>query len=283
MNIQWFPGHMTKAVRMMEENVQVCDVLVYVIDARAVFACKNPNFEKLTQNKNVVYVFNKCDLVETSDLDKWCSIFAGENKNYVKAIGTSGDCKNVVNAIKKVSYSLIEKYKAKGVNKSLRAMIIGVPNSGKSTLINSMRKKSSAMTGNKPGVTRGKQWLSLDHQIDLLDTPGTLWGKFENQEIAKHLAFIGSIREDVLDAGDLAFEFISEIMQTYPEKLMERYKLDELRETPIEVFDQISMARGYKLRGNEPDYERTAKAVLDDFRKGRLGKIMLEKVTDEMC
>ncbi len=278
MYIQWFPGHMTKAVRMMEENVALCDVLIYVIDARAVSACKNPNFEKLVKGKPVVYVFNKCDLIEKNELEKWCKQFSSEGKTYVKAIGTSGDCTQIIDAMKSVSKEILDKYKAKGVNKFLRAMVIGVPNSGKSTIINAMRKKASAVTGNKPGVTRGKQWLSLSGNIDLLDTPGTLWGKFENQTIAKHLAFIGSINEDVLDVSDLAFEFIAEIMQTEPKSLMERYKISEFGETTLEVFEQIATSRGYRLRGGDYDYERTAKVVLDDFRKGRLGKIMLEKV-----
>ncbi|MDD4839467.1 MAG: ribosome biogenesis GTPase YlqF [Clostridia bacterium] len=277
MNIQWFPGHMTKAVRMMEENVALCNVLIYVIDARAVASCKNPVFDRLLNNKRVIYVFNKCDLVEKSDLDKWCKSFEAEGKTYVRAVGTSGECSQIVSAIKAIMSDVIDRYKAKGANKNIRAMVIGVPNSGKSTLINSMRKKASAITGDRPGVTRGKQWLALDSHIDLLDTPGTLWGKFENQTIAKHLAFIGSIRDDILDIADLAFEFVAEILKTYPDNLIERYSLESLVESPLEVLDQIAKARGFKLRGNEVDYDRTAKAIIDDFRKGRLGKIMLEK------
>lgn len=275
MNIQWFPGHMTKAIRMMKDNLRLVDALIYVIDARAVYSCDNPLFNKLLQGKKVLYVFNKCDLVDSKDLDKWCEEFKRQGKPYVKAIGTSGDCSQIVAGLKKVVADKIEKYAQKGANISIRAMVVGVPNSGKSTIINSMVKKAKAVTGDRPGVTRGKQWLSIDN-VDFLDTPGTLWGKFEDQKVAHHLAYIGSIREDILDVSELAFDFISEIKESYPDALKNRYNLDELEEDTLQIFEQIAMARGFKLKGNQPDYERTAKMLIDEFRKGKLGKIMLE-------
>ncbi len=276
MNIQWFPGHMTKAIRMMEDNLKLVDALIYVIDARAVYSCDNPLFNKLLQGKRVLYVFNKCDLVEKSDLDLWCKEFDRQGKSYVKAIGTSGDCSQIVAGLKKVVADKIEKYAQKGANISVRAMVVGVPNSGKSTIINSMVKKAKAVTGDRPGVTRGKQWLSIDN-VDFLDTPGTLWGKFDDQNIAHHLAYIGSIREDILDVSELCFDFITEMKTLYPDSLKSRYNLDELCGETLDIFEQIAMERGFKQRGNTPDYERTAKTVIDDFRKGKLGKIMLEK------
>lgn len=276
MNIQWFPGHMTKAIRMMEDNLRLVDALIYVIDARAVYSCDNPLFNKLLQGKRVLYVFNKCDLVEKSDLDLWCKEFERQGKLYVKAIGTSGDCSQIVAGLKKVVADKIEKYAQKGANISVRAMVVGVPNSGKSTIINAMVKKAKAVTGDRPGVTRGKQWLSIDN-VDFLDTPGTLWGKFEDQRVAHHLAYIGSIREDILDVSELCFDFIDEMKKIYPDALKNRYNLGELSDDTLQIFEQIAMARGFKLKGNQPDYERTAKTVIDDFRKGKLGKIMLEK------
>lgn len=276
MNIQWFPGHMTKAIRMMEDNLRLVDALIYVIDARAVYSCDNPLFNKLLQGKRVLYVFNKCDLVEKSDLDLWCKEFERQGKHYVKAIGTSGDCSQIVAGLKKVVADKIEKYAQKGANISVRAMVVGVPNSGKSTIINAMVKKAKAVTGVRPGVTRGKQWLSIDN-VDFLDTPGTLWGKFEDQRVAHHLAYIGSIREDILDVSELCFDFIDEMKKIYPDALKNRYNLGELSDDTLQIFEQIAMARGFKLKGNQPDYERTAKTVIDDFRKGKLGKIMLEK------
>lgn len=276
MNIQWFPGHMTKAIRMMEDNLRLVDALIYVIDARAVYSCDNPLFNKLLQGKRVLYVFNKCDLVEKNDLDLWYKEFERQGKPYVKAIGTSGDCSQIVAGLKKVVADKIEKYAQKGANISVRAMVVGVPNSGKSTIINAMVKKAKAVTGDRPGVTRGKQWLSIDN-VDFLDTPGTLWGKFEDQKVAHHLAYIGSIREDILDVSELCFDFIDEMKKIYPDALKNRYNLGELSDDTLQIFEQIAMARGFKLKGNQPDYERTAKMVIDDFRKGKLGKIMLEK------
>ena len=276
MNIQWFPGHMTKAIRMMEDNLRLVDALIYVIDARAVYSCDNPLFNKLLQGKRVLYVFNKCDLVEKNDLDLWCKEFERQEKPYVKAIGTSGDCSQIVAGLKKVVADKIEKYAQKGANISVRAMVVGVPNSGKSTIINSMVKKAKAVTGDRPGVTRGKQWLSIDN-VDFLDTPGTLWGKFEDQKVAHHLAYIGSIREDILDVSELCFDFIGEMKTLYPDALKTRYNLEKLSDETIEIFENIAIARGFKLKGNQPDYERTAKMIIDEFRKGKLGKIMIEK------
>jgi len=276
MNIQWFPGHMTKAIRMMEDNLKLVDALIYVIDARCVYSCDNPLFNKLIQGKRVLYVFNKCDLVDPKDLDLWCNKFKQEGKPFVKSIGTSGDCSQIVKGLKEVSKDKIDKYAQKGANISIRAMVVGVPNSGKSTIINAMCKKAKAVTGDKPGVTRGKQWLSIDG-VDFLDTPGTLWGKFEDQKIAHHLAYVGSIRDDILDLSELAFDFIDEINKLYPNALKDRYNLTSSSDSTIELFDEICLNRSFKIKGNQPDYDRCAKMIIDEFRKGKLGKLMLEK------
>lgn len=275
-NIQWFPGHMTKAIRMMEENLRLVDALIYVIDARAVYSCDNPLFNKLLQGKKVLYVFNKCDLVDKDDLAFWCEEFKRQGKPFVKAIGTSGDCSQIVAGLKQVVSDKIEKYAAKGAKISVRAMVVGVPNSGKSTIINAMVKKAKAVTGDRPGVTRGKQWLSIDN-VDFLDTPGTLWGKFEDQKVAHHLAYIGSIRDDILDESELAFDFLDEMKKLYSQNLIDRYNLSGESDDTLALFEEIAMARGFKLKGNQPDYDRTAKMIIDEFRKGKLGKIMLEK------
>ncbi len=277
MNIQWFPGHMTKAIRMMEDNLRLVDAVIYVIDARAVYSCANPLLDNLVSSKKALYVFNKCDLVETADIDKWCNEFKKQGKPYIKAVGTSGDCSQIVSKLKEIMADKLNKYSLKGANVSIRAMVVGVPNSGKSTINNSITKKSKAVTGDKPGVTRGKQWLSIDG-VDFLDTPGTLWGKFDDQSVAKHLAFIGSISDDILDNGDLAFEFLDEVKTDYSQNIIDRYSLDCMPETTIELFDNIALSRGYKLKGGDVDYDRAAKAIIDDFRKGRLGKISLEKL-----
>ncbi len=275
MYIQWFPGHMTKAIRMMQDNLRLVDALIYVIDARAVYSCDNPLFNSMLAGKKVLYVFNKCDLVDSKDLEEWCKFFLENNKPYVKAVGTSGDCSQIIDGLKKVTAQKIQKYADKGAVARVRAMVVGVPNSGKSTIINSMVKKAKAVTGDRPGVTRGKQWLSIDN-IDFLDTPGTLWGKFDNQSVAHHLAYIGSIREDVLDVGDLAIDFLDEMKVNYPQNIKERYGLESLDDDTVKLLEDIAIARGFKSRGNQIDYERASKTVIDEFRKGKLGKIMLE-------
>lgn len=275
MYIQWFPGHMTKAIRMMQDNLRLVDALIYVIDARAVYSCDNPLFNNMLAGKKVLYVFNKCDLVDSKELEEWCKFFRENGKPYVKAVGTSGDCSQIIEGLKQVTAQKIQKYADKGAVARVRAMVVGVPNSGKSTIINSMVKKAKAVTGDRPGVTRGKQWLSIDN-IDFLDTPGTLWGKFDNQNVAHHLAYIGSIREDVLDVGELAIDFLDEMKVNYPQNLKERYGLENLDDDTVKLLEDIAIARGFKARGNQIDYERAAKTVIDEFRKGKLGKVMLE-------
>ncbi|MCM1305808.1 MAG: ribosome biogenesis GTPase YlqF [Bacteroides sp.] len=276
MNIQWFPGHMTKAIRMMEDNLRLVDALIYVIDARAVSSCINPLFTRLLNGKKVLYVFNKCDLVEPRDLSEWCDEFKRQGKNFVKAVGTSGDCSQIVAGLKAVMSEKLDKYAKKGANISVRAMVVGVPNSGKSTIINSMIKRAKAVTGDRPGVTRGKQWLSIDG-VDFLDTPGTLWGKFEDQKVAHHLAYIGSIKDDILDSLELACDFVDEIKTIAPEGLTARYGLKGVDGSAYEIIEEIAARRGFKLRADNLDVDRASKTVIDDFRKGRLGKIMLER------
>ena len=267
---------MTKAIRMMEENLRLVDALVYVIDSRAVYSSDNPLFDKLLRGKRVLYVFNKCDLVEERDLALWCERFREEGKTYVRSVGTSGDCSAIVAGLKKIAADKLSRFGERGANVAVRAMVVGVPNSGKSTVINAMCKRAGAVTGDRPGVTRGKQLMSIDG-VDLLDTPGTLWGKFEEESVALHLAYIGSIRDEVLDAGELAFSFLDEVRLAYGEELKARYALTEIPDDTLALFEGIALSRGFKVKGGEPDYERTAKTILDDFRKGRLGKIMLEK------
>ncbi len=267
---------MTKAIRMMEENLRLVDALIYVIDARAVASCINPAFDRLISGKKTLYVFNKCDLADPADVAKWAERFSKEGKAFVKAVGISGDCSQIVEGLKKLTSAKIDKFAAKGANISVRAMVVGVPNSGKSTIINSMINRAKAVTGDRPGVTRGKQWLSVDG-VDFLDTPGTLWSKFEDQQIAHHLAYIGSIKDDVLDAGELAFDFIDEVKGLYPGCFSARYKIDENMRDTLEIFSAIAAARGYKLKGGDVDYDRTARMIIDEFRKGKLGRITLEK------
>ena len=276
-NIQWFPGHMTKALRMMEDSVKQVDCIIYVLDARAIESCMNPKFDKIINNKPVLYIVNKQDLVEKQDLQSWQKYFAKNYMDFVIADSISGHQKDIIiDKLKELNKRIIEKYANKGAIKSVRAMVVGVPNTGKSTLINSLCKQKRAITGNRPGVTRGKQWVSLADGVDLLDTPGTLAPAYEDQQRAVHLAFIGSIKDDVVALDDLTIELIKYFRENNPQVFMERYKLDGFSDDNVEVLDMIAKNRGFLLNKNNYDYDRVYKAVLNDFRSQKLGKIMLD-------
>lgn len=274
MLIQWFPGHMTKALRMMEENVKLVDCLIYVLDSRCIPASFNPSLDKIAGNKPILYVLNKADLVEKADLDSWLEVLKQQGKLVLVTNSATGNTSKVIDGLKQLNKDLIEKYQNKGVNRSIRAMVVGIPNSGKSTLVNSLCGSKRTITGDKPGVTRGKQWVVLSKGVELLDTPGTLWPSFENQEYAKHLAFVGSINEDVLNLEELALEMIEFFKNNYTENFKARYKLEEIpNENTLEF---IAKRRGFLLKGGAVDTERLAKTIIDDFRKGKFGKVMLE-------
>ena len=276
-NIQWFPGHMTKALRMMEDSIKQVDCVIYVLDARAIESCMNPKFDKIINNKPVLYIVNKQDLVEKQDLQSWQKYFAKNNMDFVIADSISGRQKDlIIDKLKELNKRIIEKYANKGAIKSVRAMVVGVPNTGKSTLINSLCKQKRAITGNRPGVTRGKQWVSLADGVDLLDTPGTLAPAYEDQQRAVHLAFIGSIKDDVVALDDLTIELIKYFRENNPQIFMERYKLESFSDDNVEVLDTIAKNRGFLLNKNNYDYDRVYKAVLGDFRAQKLGKIMLD-------
>ncbi len=282
LHIQWFPGHMTKALRMMEDSVKSVDCIIYVLDARAIESCMNPKFDNIIKNKPVLYIINKQDLVEKQDLQSWQKYFIANNMDFVIADSVSGKQKDlIINKLKELNKKIIEKYANKGAIKSVRAMVVGVPNTGKSTLINSLCKQKRAITGNRPGVTRGKQWVSLAEGVDLLDTPGTLAPAYDDQERAKNLAFIGSIKDDVVALDDLTIEMINFFRNYNPRLFCERYKLEALSDDNIEVLGQIAKNRGFLLNKNNYDYDRVYRAVIDDFRKQKFGKIMLDFPKDK--
>lgn len=280
MLIQWFPGHMTKALRMMEDNIKCVDSVIYVLDSRCVMASFNPTLNKLAGNKPILYVLNKADMVEKTDLNNWLTYFKEKNLAVVLANSAGGNTANVVESLRRLNKELIERYRAKGANRSIRAMVVGIPNSGKSTLINSLCGAKRAITGDRPGVTRGKQWVSLGKGIELLDTPGTLWPSFENQTHALHLAFVGSINEDILNIEELALEMIKYFRESYPQLFLERFKLTEFAENNHETMEIIGKKRGYIMRGGVVDIERISRAIIDDFTKQKFGKIMLEIADD---
>lgn len=274
--INWFPGHMQKALRMMESEAKNVDALIYVLDSRAPFACLNPEFVRIIGSKPILYVLNKIDLADEKKIKEIKTKLPGENKLVIELNSTaSGAIGLVTSSLNALCKATIEKYKNKGVNYFVRAMVLGVPNCGKSTLVNNLCGSKKAITGNKPGVTKGKQWVKLSNNIEILDTPGTLWPNLIDEGEAKKLAFIGSIKDDVVEIEQLSLFLLEALLKTYPKELEERFSVQVENKTPLEIMEEIAERRKYVVRGGEIDYERTAKAILDDFRKGRIGKITL--------
>lgn len=283
MIIQWFPGHMTKALRMMEKEVENVDVIIYVVDSRAPFSCVNPKFTELINKKPIIYAFNKYDLADTNKVNDWINkYFLKENTRCITLNSTeSNSAKKIELEVKSLLSSKIEKFKNKGIKVILRCIVIGVPNCGKSTLINNLCGKAKVVTGNKPGVTKGKQWVTLASGIEVLDTPGTLWPSFVNNMVAKNLAYIGSIREEVLDIPDLSIEFIKDIRKIDKTILEKRYNIEINEEDEnLEVLEKICQARNMLLRGGDFDYDRCSLMLINEFKQGKLGKITLESFKD---
>ena len=267
---------MTAAMRMMEENLKLVDGVMIVLDARAPKASMNSKLDKLFLNKKVLYVLNKSDLVEEADVKRTISEFGKLNR---EVIAISAMNKKAIDTLYSKIFSLlsekVNRNKEKGIFKPIRIMVAGIPNTGKSTIINALCGGKKAVTGNKAGVTKGKQWVRL-RELELLDTPGTMPPAFDNQELAKHLAYIGSMNDSNIDFNDLAFELLKELQVKYPGLLKEKYSIEDVNVDTLELMNGICVRRGFLRRGNEYDYERCATAVIDDFRKGRIGKIILD-------
>ena len=275
-HLQWFPGHMTAAMRMMEENLKSVDGVMIVLDARAPRASLNSKLDKLFNNKKILYVLNKCDLVDLADVKRTVNEFTIEGK---ETVAVSAMDKRAVDLLYSRIFALLkeklDRNKEKGIFKPIRIMVAGIPNTGKSTIINALCGGKKAVTGNKAGVTKGKQWVRLK-ELELLDTPGTMPPAFDNQTLAKHLAYIGSMNDANIDFNDLAYELIGELKDKYPELLKSKYGIEDTDLPTLELFEHICVRRGFLRRGGEYDYERCATAVIDDFRKGRIGKIILD-------
>ena len=281
MLIQWFPGHMAKAKRQMEESIKRVDSLIYVLDARAPFSCVNPEFDNLIAVKPVLYVLNKSDLAERKAVEAWVAHFRKKGMTVLAISSTVGkEASKVLSALREINKEKLERLRAKGVNYALKAMVIGMPNTGKSTLINALCRGKKTVTGNKPGVTKGEQWVRLDGGISLLDTPGTLSHSMKSEIAGRNLAFIGSVRDAVVDTTELSLELIRFLTEKCPEALPARYGI-ECSGDPLETLERVALKRGQIGRGGEADLDKAAVALLDDFRKQRLGKIVLEMPDDE--
>ena len=278
MNVQWYPGHMTKAKRQMQEDLKLIDLIIELVDARVPLSSRNPDIDQLGQNKSRLILLNKADLADERQNEAWKEYFQSKGFHVVKVDSRNGaGMKTIQNVIQEACKEKIERDRRRGIkNPPIRAMVAGIPNVGKSTFINTFAGKACAKTGNKPGVTKGKQWIRLNKNVELLDTPGILWPKFEDQSVGLRLALIGSIKDDILNIDELSLELIQILREEYPGVLKERYGMEE-EGTPAEMLEKIALNRGCIKKGNEVDYAKAAALVLDEFRTGKLGKISLEK------
>lgn len=279
MHINWYPGHMKKTKDLLKTNMKLVDVVVEVVDSRVPFSSKNPDIDSLAHGKSRVIILNKEDLADPSVTNKWIHHYQKLGYTAIAMNAMSGgNLDKLNNAILKAFEPTKERLEKKGmIARPPRIMIVGVPNSGKSSLINKLSGKKSAQTGDRPGVTKGKQWVRLKGNLEMLDTPGMLWPKFEDDRVSMMLAFTGAIKDDILNIEEVGFQLIKYLQTNYFEALAERYGIqnDQDVET-IEIMDEIAHNRKFFLKGNEIDYQRTAKAVLNDFRGGLLGRISLE-------
>ncbi len=277
MHFQWYPGHMTKAKRMMQENIKLIDLVIELVDARAPLASRNPDIDELGRNKSRLILLNKADLAEDRRNEEWIKYFENQGFFCVKVNSKKGGgLKSVQYVIQEACKEKILRDKKRGIlNRPVRAMVVGIPNVGKSTFINSLAGKAAAKTGNRPGVTKGKQWIRLNKQVELLDTPGILWPKFENQSVGLKLAFIGSMKDEILNVEELGAEFIRFVCRDYPGALADKYEIEENEDAYL-CLKEIAESRHCLVRGNELDTEKAAGLLMDDFRNGRLGRMTLE-------
>ena len=279
-NIQWFPGHMTKTRRKIQEILPIIDAVAEIVDARIPISSRNPDLLDIIKDKPLMILLNKCDMADPKETAKWI--------DYYKSLGVSAvpiDCKtgkgigNFKEMVKTTLADKLEVFRSKGmVGKPLRVMVVGIPNVGKSTFINSIAGKGRVKAENRPGVTRGNQWVTIDKQLELLDTPGVLWPKFEDQTVGERLAFTGAVKDAVLDIELLAVRLIENLKENYPELLIQRYKIENLEADSYDILCEIGKKRGMMIRGGETDTERAANMLLEEYRNCKIGRISLERV-----
>ncbi|MBD5468979.1 MAG: ribosome biogenesis GTPase YlqF [Lachnospiraceae bacterium] len=277
MNVQWYPGHMTKAKRMMQEDMKLIDLVIELVDARIPYSSRNPDIDSLAGNKSRVLLLNKADLADDKKNKLWAQYYR-EKGCFVLEINskTRSGMKQLSQLVREACQEKIERDRRRGIkNRPIRAMVAGIPNVGKSTFINTFVGQSCTKTGNRPGVTKGKQWIRVNKELELLDTPGILWPKFEDPLVGQHLAFIGSINDEILQTEELALSLISLLQKIYPQALPDRYQLAGEQEAPV-VLEEICKRRGCYKKGMEPDYYKAAGLLLDEYRNGQLGKMTLE-------
>lgn len=284
MNYQWYPGHMTKAVRSMQEDIKLVDLVVEVLDARIPISSRNPDIDSLANNKARLVLLNKADLADNKYNEKWVAYFKDKGITALLINAKTGNgLKGIQAAVQEACKEKIQRDRKRGIkNRPVRAMVVGIPNVGKSTFINAYAGRACAKTGNKPGVTKGKQWIRLGKNLELLDTPGILWPKFESQIIGRNIAFIGSMNDQIIQIEELALDLIEVLEKLYPGILKTRYEEEtpikiETENTKVQMLYQICESRKCYKKGEEYDTEKAAALLMDDFRNGRLGRITLEQ------
>lgn len=277
MNLQWYPGHMTKAKRQMQEDLKLIDLIIELVDARIPLSSRNPDIDELGKNKSRLILLNKSDLADEKYNEEWTKYFQQKGFFVLKVNARSGaGLKAIQGVITEACKEKIERDRRRGIkNRPIRAMVVGIPNVGKSTFINSYAGKACTKTGNKPGVTKGKQWIRLNKSLELLDTPGILWPKFEDQEVGKRLAYIGSIKDEILNLEELSLLLLEYIRENYPGMLTARYRISE-EGTPLSMLEGIAENRKCLVRGQALDYAKAAGILMEEFRNGKLGRITLE-------
>lgn len=293
MNINWYPGHMLKTKKQIIEDIKLIDVVIELLDARIPESSKNPDIQKIIQNKKRIVILNKSDLAEENETKKWVKFY---KNNGIKAIAADSNLgkgiKETLKQIENIMEEDMQKAASKGrIKKNIRVMILGIPNVGKSSFINRLCNKKSTVVGNKPGVTKQKQWVRIANNIELLDTPGVLWPKFEDENVALNLSYTGSIKDEVLQSVEIAFNLLMFLFENYKQNLMQRYKITSEELETIKAEDKneelynlmklIGKRRGAVISGGEVDDEKTANIILNDFRSGKLGRITLEKVYEK--
>ena len=278
LDIQWYPGHMAKARRMLAESVKLVDVVIEMVDARAPASTRNPDFDDLFGTKPRVVVLNKADLADPEATRAWIRAYRARGWDAISFSANAGKgVKEAVSLVERAARPVVERMKAKGVNKTVRAMIVGIPNVGKSTFINRLRGSAAAKAGNRPGVTRGKQWIVVGPYLEFLDTPGMLWPKFEDKEAARRLAFLGSIRGEIMDNERLSAELLEFLRDRAPEGAKARLKIDmDAEKSGEQLLEEACRRRGWLLPGARPDTERASALILDEFRCGKMGRLTLE-------
>lgn len=281
-SINWYPGHMAKAKRMLEENLRLIDVVIELVDARVPEASRNPDFDRLFTGKARVLLLNKSDLADPASNKRWIAYYKKQGIEAAEVTASAQNAKTqTVRLIEKATEPIVKRFGEKGVQKTVRALIAGIPNVGKSTLINRIAGEKRAQTGDRPGVTKGKQWVKITPHLELLDSPGLLWPKLGDNTVGEHLAFIGSINDEILNLEELSERLLSELRRRSPDALFERYKKLSADTPEGGLLEAVAKSRGFILKGGVYDTERAARIVLDEFRAGRIARVTLEQPPKE--